>query len=98
MTNRRAQIKQWLKKTIEDNLQGISYRAFIFGSQANQTDLSRSDIDVGILAANAIPDTNIVRINNAIEDLPMLYKIDLVDFNNVEEKFKLVALKNVEWL
>lgn len=38
------------------------------------------------------------KINNAIEDLPMLYKVDLVDFKNVDEKFKSTALKNVEWL
>ena len=92
------QIKQWLKTTLEDNLQDISYRAFIFGSQANRSDLIRSDIDVGILADNEIPDTHLVKISNAIENLPMLYKIDLVDFKQVSEKFRSVALKNVEWL
>jgi uncharacterized protein len=98
MTNRRAQIKQWLQVTLKDNLQDISYRAFIFGSQANLSELIRSDIDVGILADNEIPATHMVRISNAIEDLPMLYKIDLVDFSQVDDKFKAVALKNVEWL
>jgi predicted nucleotidyltransferase len=98
MTNRRQQIKQWLKEVLEDNLRDISYRAFIFGSQANKTELSRSDIDVGILSDHAISAINFVRISNAIEDLPMLYKIDLVDFHNVEDNFKVVALKNVEWL
>jgi predicted nucleotidyltransferase len=98
MTTRRLQIKQWLKDVLEDNLRDISYRAFIFGSQANKTELIRSDIDVGILADNAIPAINFVRISNAIEDLPMLYKIDLVDFHNVEDRFKAVALKNIEWL
>lgn len=98
MTNRRAQIKQWLKAIFEENLQDISYRAFIFGSQANKTDLSRSDIDVGILADSGIPANCWIKISNAIEELPMLYKIDLVDFMEVDGKFKSVALKNVEWL
>jgi predicted nucleotidyltransferase len=98
MINRRSQIKQWLKQALEDNLRGVSYRAFIFGSQANKTDLSRSDIDVGILSENSISPVNFIKISNAIDDLPMLYKIDLVDFTNVDEKFKTVALKNVEWL
>jgi predicted nucleotidyltransferase len=98
MINRRLQIKQWLTQVLEDNLQDISYRAFIFGSQANKTELSRSDIDVGILSENSIPAVNFVRISNAIEDLPMLHKIDLVDFTNVDERFKTVAMKNVEWL
>ena len=98
MTNRRAQIKQWVKEVLESNLNGISYRAFIFGSQANQSDLKRSDIDVGILADNEIPDINMFKISSAIEDLPMLYKIDLVDFKQVSDKFRSVALQNVEWL
>ena len=98
MIDRRGQIKQWLKETLDNNLRDISYRAFIFGSQANQSDLKRSDIDVGILADTEIPDINMVNINSAIEELPFLYKIDLVDFKQVTENFKTVALKNVEWL
>ncbi len=98
MTDRRAQIKQWLQTTLEENLRDISYRAFIFGSQANRAELIRSDIDVGILADDEIPAVNMIRIGNAIEDLPMLYKIDLVDFTQVSEKFRSIALKNVEWL
>ena len=98
MTNRRTQIKQWLKEVLENNLNGISYRAFIFGSQANQEDLKRSDIDVGILADDEISAIKLMKINNAIDELPMLYKIDLVDFKQVTDSFKAVALKNVEWL
>ena len=98
MTDRRTQIKQWLKTTLEDNLGDISYRAFIFGSQANRIELIRSDIDLGILAEEEIPAINMVRISKAIEELPMLYTIDLVDFTQVDEKFRSVALKNVEWL
>lgn len=95
---RREQIKQWLKEVLSQNLHDISYRAFIFGSQANKTELKRSDIDVGILASTPVPFTKLTKINNAIDELPMLYKIDLVDFNSVDENFKAVALKNVEWL
>jgi predicted nucleotidyltransferase len=98
MTNRRTEIKKWLKTVLEENLRDVSYRAFIFGSQANKVELIRSDIDLGILSDNSISPINLVRINNAIEDLPMLYKVDLVDFNEVDEKFKTVALKNIEWL
>ena len=98
MTDRRTQIKQWLKTALEENLRDISYRAFIFGSQANRSELIKSDIDVGILAVDEIPAINMVRISNAIEDMPMLYKIDLVDFKQVSEKFRTAALKNIEWL
>ena len=98
MTKRRTEIKKWLAEVLEKNLTGINYRAFIFGSQANKSDLIRSDIDLGILSDSGISPDCLVRIDNAIEDLPMLYKIDLVDFNNVGDRFKAAALKNVEWL
>jgi len=98
MTKRRSEIKQWLAEVLSNNLKDISYRAFIFGSQANQLDMLRADIDLGILSDHTIPSKYLMRINDAIEELPILYKIDLVDFANVDDRFKAAALKNVEWL
>jgi DNA polymerase sigma len=95
---RRQQIIYWLKEILDKNLSGISYDAFIFGSQANKTSLRRSDIDVGIMADDKITSYQLSTINAAIEELPMLYKIDLVDFNQVDAQFKLIALKNIERL
>jgi len=96
--DRRQQIFYWLKEILEKNLNGIGYRAFIFGSQANLTELKRADIDLGILGDEPIPINRLSKINGDIESLPMLYNIDLVDFNEVEERFKAVAFKNIEWL
>lgn len=92
------QIKQWLKDILENNLSGISYHAFIFGSQANNSVLSRSDIDVGIIADCQISNEVLIRINNAFQNLPMLFKVDVVDFNRVDEVFKKTALNNTEQL
>jgi DNA polymerase sigma len=92
---RRKQILLWLKEILDKNLSGVSYHAFIFGSQANKTSLIRSDIDVGIIA-DSITSYQLSKINAAIEELPMLYKIDLVNFNEVDARFKSVALKNIE--
>jgi predicted nucleotidyltransferase len=95
---RRQQIINWIKEILDKNLSGISYRAFIFGSQANKTFLRRSDIDVGIMADDAITSYQFSKIQAEIEELPMLYNIDLVDFSDVDAKFKSVALKNIETL
>jgi len=92
---RRQQIILWLKEILDKNLSGVSYHAFIFGSQANKASLIRSDIDVGIIA-DGITSYQLSKINAAIEELPMLYKIDLVNFNEVDARFKSVALKNIE--
>jgi|SRR5665213_87624 len=96
--DRKKQIISWLKDILDKNLSGISFRAFIFGSQANRAVLSRSDIDVGIIAESKISLQQLAKIYADIEALPMLYKIDLVNFNEVDEQFKSVALKNIESL
>jgi predicted nucleotidyltransferase len=95
---RREQIMAWLKAILNKNLSGFAYKAFIFGSQANLTVLRRSDIDIGIMAENKIPDPIMAKIFAEIEELPMLFNIDVVDFNEVDEKFKSVALQNIEQL
>lgn len=95
---RKKQILFWIKSILDKNLSGVSYNAFVFGSQANKTSLGRSDIDIGIVANNEISALQLSNINKDIEQLPMLYKIDLIDFNHVDARFKSVALKNVEKL
>ncbi|MDB5141837.1 MAG: polymerase beta domain protein region [Mucilaginibacter sp.] len=95
---RRQQILLWIKEVLDKNLSDISYHAFVFGSQANKMSLSRSDIDVGITSNDAITSLQLSNIYADIEELPMLYKIDLVNFKEVDDQFKSVALKNVEIL
>jgi predicted nucleotidyltransferase len=95
---RRQQILLWIKGVLDKNLSGMSYHAFVFGSQANKMSLSRSDIDVGITSNDTITRLQLLNIYADIEELPMLYKIDLVNFKEVDDQFKSVALKNVEML
>ncbi|MDP9048537.1 MAG: nucleotidyltransferase domain-containing protein [Bacteroidota bacterium] len=96
--DRRKQIIKWLKDILDANLKGVSFRAFIFGSQANKLVLSRSDIDLGIIADDKITIQQMAKIQADIEALPMLYNIDLVNFSEVDEQFKSISLKNVESL
>ncbi|MEB0260394.1 MULTISPECIES: nucleotidyltransferase domain-containing protein [unclassified Mucilaginibacter] len=96
--HRRAEILQWLKNILDKNLSNITYRAFIVGSQANKEILSRSDIDVGIIADVNLSTEKIVRIHEAIQQLPMHFKVDVVDFYDVDGTFKTMALSNIEVL
>jgi predicted nucleotidyltransferase len=96
--DRRMEIKQWLKNILDKYLSGMSYNAFIFGSQANKPALSRSDIDLGIIADSYISKEKIALIHKDIQQLPMLLKVDVVDFNDVDESFKKIALSNLEVL
>lgn len=70
------------------------YKVFFFGSRANGIGDDRSDIDIGILGSE--PVSSIVKIREEIEDLPILYKIDVVDFKDTSEGFRKVALEYTE--
>ena len=72
------------------------YRLFFFGSRVKGTNSDRSDIDVGIEGEVPIPWSIMANIEEEIEDLPTLYKIEIVDFRRVPEKFKEVAFQHTE--
>ncbi len=90
------EIKQHIIRTIARYLDLSLYKVFMFGSRVNQKGDERSDIDIGIQGAQKIPLETMAKIREAIEELPILYKIDVIDFADVSEKFKHVALKNIE--
>ncbi|OGU16094.1 MAG: hypothetical protein A2X61_13360 [Ignavibacteria bacterium GWB2_35_12] len=68
---------------------------YLFGSRAENKNGKYSDIDIGLISEEGeIPSdayNNIVEeVNNNVETL---LKIDVVDFNRVDEDFKNFALK-----
>ena len=84
-----------IKKVVANYLSG-NYIVFLFGSQAGLPELKRADVDVGIEAEKPLSILEESLIFNALEDLPTLYKFDLVDFKKADENFKKIALKNIE--
>ena len=78
------------------NLDREKHHLFFFGSRVAGTSNKRSDIDVGIDGAEAIPEKSLMAIRNAVEVLPTLFKIDVVDFTRAKPQFKEVALKHIE--
>ncbi|MFH1727807.1 MAG: nucleotidyltransferase domain-containing protein [Pseudomonadota bacterium] len=72
------------------------FRVFYFGSRVSGKGSERSDIDVGLLGTLQIPIEKMEKIKEDIENLPYLYKIELVDFTQVSEEFKKVAMQNIE--
>jgi len=71
---------------------------FIFGSQANQSELKASDIDIGLKGKEQLSHELRLDFKEALEGLPTLYTFDVVDFNRAEDGFKGVALRNVEYI
>lgn len=70
------------------------FRLFLFGSRAEGKNNEKSDIDVGIISESLIPTRKMISIQEKIEKIETLLKIDVVDFNTVDNDFKETALKN----
>jgi predicted nucleotidyltransferase len=73
------------------------YKVFFFGSRVSGSGDSRSDIDIGIEGPEISAYAKL-EIEEELENLPILYKIDFVDFNNIDEDFKKIAKKYVEYI
>ncbi len=71
------------------------YQLFLFGSRAKGNHDGKSDIDIGIISATQITTKQILQIQEKIEQIPTLLKIDFVDFNSVGEEFRKIALKHI---
>lgn len=90
-------LKQQIRAVAEKYLDMRKYKVFFFGSRVSGKNREGSDIDVGIEGAEPVPNDALLAIQDDIDALPTLYKIEIVDFSHVAEKFKEVA-KEREYL
>jgi predicted nucleotidyltransferase len=90
-------LKEEILKILSKYLDLSQYKVFFFGSRVKGNADERSDIDIGIEGPE-IPSHIKFEIEEELEHLPILYKIDFVDFNNVDEDFKKIAKKYVEYI
>ncbi len=89
---------QDVRKTVAEHLPGISYRLYLFGSRVQGRASGRSDIDIGILAEHSLPLSTMARIREALEDIPVLQRIDLVDLSAASPDFAMKALSTAKLL
>lgn len=68
-------------------------KIFFFGSRATGRAGSRSDIDLGIDLGHAIAPEVLAALRDAFDELPIMQKVDVIDFSCVDEAFKTVALQ-----
>lgn len=90
------QLKKDIIAVIGKYLDLKEYRVFFFGSRVNGKGDDRADIDVGIEGPRPVPGAAMVEIREALENLPTLYKIDVVDFKEVSDGFRRVAFRHTE--
>ncbi len=91
-----AELKREILEIAGRHLDLKKYRLFFFGSRVTNKGSDRSDIDIGIEGPQPVPASVVVRLKEEIEKLPILYKIDIVDFAAASEKFKEVAKQYLE--
>ena len=89
-------LKKDIVRIIGSHVPLNGHRVFFFGSRVAGTNSERSDIDVGIEGKEPIPWRVMADIEDDIENLPTLYKIEVVDFVRTAKKFREVALRHRE--
>jgi predicted nucleotidyltransferase len=72
------------------------HRVVLFGSRARGTAGPRSDFDLGVDGAEPLPLVDFFEVEDALESLPTLYRIDWVDLRRVSPEFRERALRHVE--
>lgn len=90
------ELKAKLREIVGKYVDLKTHQLFFFGSRVQGRGDERSDVDVGIEGPAGVPGHVMEKIREAIEDLPVLYKIDIVDFYEVSDDFRRVALQAVE--
>lgn len=74
-------IENILKNIIDLCEQFSADRVILFGSRAKGTNTERSDIDIAVKGVK-----NIWELQEKLEEIPTLYKIDLVDLDTCKNQ------------
>lgn len=86
------------KEIVLFHLPKNEFRLFLFGSRAVGNAKPKCDIDIEIWGSEQIPIRARIKMEEAIEESIIPFKVDLVDFTFVDETFKKYALqKTIEW-
>lgn len=93
-----TKLKKEILTIVQKHMNLNGYRVFFFGSRVTGDSQEISDIDIGIEGSNPVPSNALWRIKDDIDHLPILYKIDFVDFARVSEDFRKFAKQKIEFI
>ncbi len=91
-------IEQEIRDIIFQFLNTKEYQVFIFGSRMIGNAKKYSDYDIGIWGKKPAPWHILLKIEDALEESDLPYKVDIVDFSLVSSGFRKVALSKVKKL
>lgn len=73
-------------------------KIYLYGSRARGDYSSRSDIDIAIDAGCKLPRENVGEIRDILAASNIIYKIDVVDMNNIsEDMYKNILEHRIIW-
>ncbi len=104
MTQTAQQLREMeIKELIQRQLQQMApllhgHKVYLFGSRARGRARPRSDFDLGVLGDEPLPLRDFYAIEEALDELPTLYRIDWVDLNRAPPQFRERALQTAEIL
>ena len=73
-------------------------RVVLFGSRARGQARDRSDFDIGVVGTTPLPLADYYVIEDQLDALPTLYRIDWVDFARAGDNFRRRALQHTQVL
>lgn len=96
--DQRRRIEAWIRDELKQFILLTEYQIFFFGSRVMTSEPSRSDIDVGIQkkGGGTLPDGVLSHMQEYVRELPLLQKIDFVDFGQVSKEFSETALSSID--
>ncbi len=91
-------LKKEILRVVTGYVDVSKFKVFFFGSRVAGKGDDRSDIDIGIEGKEPVPVETMMEIEDEIRELPVFYKMEIVDFKKVSDDFYKVAKQNVEFL
>ena len=83
------------KKIVIEELNNFDCKIFLFGSRATNENHRFSDMDIGIIPGKNFDEKILSALIEKLNDSVIPFKVDVVNFNNVSQKFRQEALKHV---
>lgn len=94
-TKREIEVIRMIKSVCQSKSKLLTNaQAVLFGSRTGKQYKERSDFDIGIISREPLNSADFYKLKDALDELPTLYTIDLVDLDRVSKAFRDEALIN----
>lgn len=86
---------QLIKDILVKHIPLNDYSLFLFGSRAVRNHRRRSDVDIGVWGNTPLSPIIKFKIEDEINESIVPYKVDIIDFSEVDDNFKKFAFEKI---